>query len=114
MSDFDVMETPGGSALPPAGLPDAATARRRQAAVRESLDEVECEACIISNPVHVTYLTGFTGDSSWLILAPSRTWLLTDGRFTEQAAGECPGLDVELRQRARSWSIRSPGGDRST
>ena len=49
---------------------------------------------LVSNPVNVTYLTGFTGDSSYLVLARERAVLVSDGRFTEQIAEECPGLEA--------------------
>jgi Xaa-Pro aminopeptidase len=58
----------------------------------------EClDALLVSNPVNVTYLTGFSGDSSNLVLARQRALLVSDGRFTEQIAEECPGLEVQIR-----------------
>ena len=42
---------------------------------------------IISVP-NITYLTGFTGDASRLIVSKKGCAFLTDGRYTEQAAGE--------------------------
>jgi Xaa-Pro aminopeptidase len=58
----------------------------------ESLD-----ALLVSNPVNVSYLTGFSGDSSYLILARKHTVLVSDGRFTEQIAEECPDLETTIR-----------------
>jgi Xaa-Pro aminopeptidase len=55
------------------------------------------DALLVSNPVNVTYLTGFTGEASYLIVGRSRQMLVTDGRFTEQLADECPGLDLHVR-----------------
>jgi Xaa-Pro aminopeptidase len=52
---------------------------------------------LVSNPVNVTYLTGFSGDSSYLVLGRDRAVLVSDGRFTEQLAEECPGLEVFIR-----------------
>ena len=63
-----------------------------QAAAQEGLD-----ALLISNPINVTYLTGFGGDSSYLILSKDRTLLVSDGRFTQQIAEECPGLATYIR-----------------
>jgi Xaa-Pro aminopeptidase len=57
----------------------------------------ELDALAISNPVNVTYLTGFSGDSSWLILSPQRAILVSDGRYTVQIAEECPGLETVIR-----------------
>jgi Xaa-Pro aminopeptidase len=54
-------------------------------------------AILISGLANVRYLTGFSGDSSWLLLTPDRTVLLTDTRYVTQLAGECPGLELEVR-----------------
>jgi len=59
---------------------------------REAVD-----ALLVSHPVHVSYLTGFSGESSYLVLGRERTLLVTDGRFTEQLASECPGLELLVR-----------------
>ena len=52
---------------------DRAAGRREQLVcllAQEGLD-----ALLISNPVNVTYLTGFTGDSSTVVLTPDRAIL---------------------------------------
>jgi len=55
------------------------------------------DALLVSHPVNVRYLTGFTGDSSYLIAGRSHTLLVSDGRFAEQLAGECPDVEVHIR-----------------
>jgi Xaa-Pro aminopeptidase len=70
-------------------------ARRRNLA--RSLKSLGQEALLVSNPVNVTYLTGFTGEASYLIVGRSRHLLVTDGRFTGQLADECPGLELHVR-----------------
>src|SRR5262245_43948821 len=57
----------------------------------------ELDAYLITNPVNVTYLTGFSGESSYLLFGRDRTVLVSDSRFTEQLAEECPSLDVHIR-----------------
>lgn len=71
-------------------------ARRRQRLAR-TLKEENLDALMISNPVSVTYLTGFSGDSSYLILERRQTILVSDARFTVQIAEECPKLDTHIR-----------------
>lgn len=56
------------------------------------------ETLLVSNPVNVTYLTGFTGEDSFLLISRKGTTLLSDGRFTAQIGLECPGLDVLIRK----------------
>jgi Xaa-Pro aminopeptidase len=69
---------------------------QRRERLRAALSK-ELDALAISNPVNVTYLTGFSGDSSWLILLPQRTILVSDGRYTVQIVEECPGLETAIR-----------------
>lgn len=69
--------------------------RRERLAGQLAAEQVE--ALLISHPVNVSYLTGFSGDASWLVLGRQRTILVSDGRFTEQIADECPGLEVQIR-----------------
>src|SRR5260370_22666430 len=69
--------------------------RRRQ--LVELLDEENLDALLITHPVNVRYLTGFSGDSSYLIVTKHKTILVSDGRFTTQLAEECPGLETEIR-----------------
>jgi Xaa-Pro aminopeptidase len=70
-------------------------ARRRSLA--RKLKPLGLDALLVSNPVNVTYLTGFTGEASYLIVGRSRQLLATDGRFTEQLADECPDLELHVR-----------------
>ena len=70
--------------------------RRRELLARALPDE-GLDAYLISSPVNVSYLTGFSGDSSYLLLGRDRTVLVSDARFTEQLDEECPGLATHIR-----------------
>lgn len=69
----------------------------RRKRLARCLKEEQLDALLVSNPVNVTYLTGFSGDSSYLILGRKRTILVSDGRFTEQLAEECPEVETVIR-----------------
>ena len=69
--------------------------RLRQTTTQEGLDLL-----LITNPINVTYLTGFSGESSYLILTKNGTLLVSDGRFKAQIAEECPRLDAYIRSPA--------------
>ncbi|HYT87294.1 MAG TPA: Xaa-Pro peptidase family protein [Gemmataceae bacterium] len=69
----------------------------RRQRLAQSLAADSVDVLLVTNPVNVTYLTGFSGESSYLILGRDRAVLVSDGRFTEQLAEECPGLDVFIR-----------------
>jgi Xaa-Pro aminopeptidase len=64
----------------------------RRYAIRQRLDAV-----LISNPINVRYLTGFTGTDSYLIIGHSGDILLSDTRFMIQVEEECPGLEAYFR-----------------
>jgi Xaa-Pro aminopeptidase len=71
-------------------------AQRRDKLAR-LLPQEGLDALMISNPVNVTYLTGFSGDTSVLVVARDRVLLVSDFRFIEQLAEECPGLATHIR-----------------
>ncbi len=55
----------------------------------QKLDKSQVDAIFINSEPNITYLTGFTGDSSRLIVSQNAVVLITDGRYTEQAENEC-------------------------
>lgn len=59
---------------------------------RESL-----AALLVTDESNVSWLTGFSGDSSYLIVGQDVCVLVSDTRYTVQISEECPGLDVEIR-----------------
>ncbi len=69
----------------------------RRGRLLRKLKEPGIDSLLISGLSNVRYLTGFTGDSSWLYLNPSAAILLSDTRYATQLAHECRGLDVEIR-----------------
>jgi Xaa-Pro aminopeptidase len=70
---------------------------KRRGRLTQSLADEALDALLITNPVNVTYLTGFSGDSSHLVLMKDRALLVSDFRYTEQIAEECPGLPTHIR-----------------
>lgn len=76
-------------------------ASRRQE-IEALLAAESIDALLVTNPVNVTYLTNFTGDSSYLIATPNRAVLVSDGRFTVQIAEECPELATHIRPPSQS------------
>ena len=53
------------------------------------LEKQRLDALFVSSVENIRYLTGFTGDSSRLLITKTGTYLITDGRYTEQAEKEC-------------------------
>ena len=52
---------------------------------------------LVTDEINVTYLTGFTGDSSYLLVTPKQVVLLSDSRYTIQIQEECRDLEVDIR-----------------
>ena len=61
------------------------------------LKDTEADAILVTSEINVRYLTGFTGDSTFLLLAPQGTRLISDSRFATQIGEECPGLEAHIR-----------------
>jgi Xaa-Pro aminopeptidase len=71
------------------------TARRQK--LRSLIRKAEADALLVTNFKNVTYLTGFTGDDSYLLVTLEGERLVTDPRYTMQLEAECPGLPLEVR-----------------
>jgi Xaa-Pro aminopeptidase len=56
------------------------------------------DALLVTSFTNVTYLTGFTGDDSFLLVRQDGEVILTDFRYTTQLGEECPGLDLQVRR----------------
>jgi Xaa-Pro aminopeptidase len=59
------------------------------------------DGMLVTHPSNVTYLTGFSGEDSFLLLDPSGEFLLSDPRYEEQIGQECPGLAAAIRAPAQ-------------
>jgi Xaa-Pro aminopeptidase len=79
----------------PAGHAHAYTEARRHA-LRALLAHADLSALLVTKPVNVRYLTGFSGTYGALLLLHDRTLFFTDRRYERQAAAEVPGTEVVL------------------
>lgn len=70
---------------------------QRRDKLRQQLKKERLDGLLVTNFVNVTYLTGFTGDDSFLWLSPKGDLLLTDPRYTTQLEEECPELELAVR-----------------
>lgn len=71
-------------------MPEAADIAGRLDRVRQALERARLDALLVTAVPNVTYLSGFTGDDSALLITAADAVLVTDSRYTEQAAAECP------------------------
>ncbi|MEM9645320.1 MAG: Xaa-Pro peptidase family protein, partial [Planctomycetota bacterium] len=66
--------------------------RLRTHLVDECLDMI-----LITNEINVQYLSGFSGDSSYLLVGHDSAVVLSDRRYETQIASECPELRMAIR-----------------
>lgn len=78
------------------------TARRQR--IRKQLKKLGVDGLLVTNFANVTYLSGFTGDDSYLLVTRDRDILVSDPRYTTQLEEECPGLELEIRQTGTSMT----------
>lgn len=64
--------------------------------LRGGLDDHEIDALLVTDLTNIRYLTGFTGSNGVLWAARDRALLITDGRYTEQAANQISEADVDV------------------
>lgn len=94
----------------------------RLAACREQMAKAKVDAILLDKAEDITYLTGFTGEDSALVLRDGKTHLVTDSRYDEQARRECPWLPRIIRKgplmelvakRVKRWRIERLGVDQT-
>src|SRR5438874_6255272 len=61
------------------------------------IHEAKADALLVTNFTNVTYLTGFTGDDSYLLLGRRDTIVVSDSRYETQLQEECPDLKAHIR-----------------
>ena len=66
----------------------------RIARLRALLAEKIVDAVLITKEENVHYFSGFRGDSTALLVTPERLILVTDSRYTEQAAAEASDYEI--------------------
>ena len=77
----------------------SAQVKRRVARVVEALQEERLDGLLLTTPANITYLSGFRGEDSALLVTARGRFLVTDGRYTEEAERECPEAQVVEHRR---------------
>ena len=60
----------------------------RAARLFEVLSRGSSSSCLITDLSDIRWLTGFSGSHAWLVIHANKMFLITDGRYTEQARAE--------------------------
>ena len=70
---------------------------KRRDRLRRLIRKAGADALLVTNFTNVTYLTGFTGDDSYLLVTPNEAILMSDSRYTTQIEEECPDVEMAIR-----------------
>lgn len=80
----------------------------RQARLRTLVTSMHLDALVVTTPLNVTYLTGFTGSSGLLVVFPERVVFVTDGRYdlvVRRATAEGRMAAMDLSRVARRYDL---------
>ena len=69
----------------------------RRDRLRKAIKKANVDALLVTDFTNVTYLTGFTGDDSYLLVRRDGETVLSDPRYVTQFCEECPGVDLNIR-----------------
>ncbi len=58
------------------------------------MEEHNLEGFYVCKPENVRYISGYTGDDSYLFISKRKKYFITDPRYTEQAEYECSGYEI--------------------
>lgn len=78
---------------------------KRVKKVRKMLVPKGLDALLVTGAADVSYLSGFSGEDSWLIVGKKNVWLVTDSRWTLQAEEECRGCKIYERKGAMAEAV---------
>ena len=70
----------------------------RRDKVRRALRKLGVDALLVTDFTNVTYLTGFTGDDSYLLVRNDGDTIISDPRYTIQLGEEAAGVDLYIRK----------------
>ncbi len=58
--------------------------------IQERLSKENIDGFLVTCAENKRYLTNFSGSASWVVITQDRCLIMVDGRYTQQAADECP------------------------
>ena len=73
--------------------------------LREKMRDKELDSFLATDTQDVSYLSGFTGQDSYLLVSQRSRTLITDSRYLEQAQKQCAGLRVIERKGPLSEAV---------
>jgi Xaa-Pro aminopeptidase len=85
--------------------------RRRLSRLRRALRDAGCDSALLTNANDIRYLTGFSGDDSYALVAPRSVVVISDFRFEEDLRIVDGIARVHLRSGDITDAVRTVAGD---
>jgi Xaa-Pro aminopeptidase len=86
--------------------------RARVEALRQGLAAAGCDVLLLTHLTNVRWLTGFTGSAALVVVSPDELVFVTDGRYTDQAAGQLDAAGLGGGAAGTRLEISSAGQQR--
>ncbi len=77
-----------------------------KAILRKRFLELDIDGMLVTEPVNVKYLTGFSWSSGYIVLTRNQALFITDFRYQEQAASEVKGYKIIIERSERSEEVK--------
>lgn len=73
--------------------------------LRSYMEKEGLDGFYIAKPANVRCISGYTGEDSYLFIDRGAQYFITDPRYTEQAAMECPEYEIVDWRASKNYSI---------
>lgn len=71
----------------------------------EYLEKNHLDGFFITDPTNVRYISSYTGDDAYLLITRTKKYVISDARYTEQLAMECPDYEVVEYRKMGNYTI---------
>jgi Xaa-Pro aminopeptidase len=74
--------------------------KKRISALRDAFESIGLDSFFVTSNVNVSYLSGFKGQDSMLLVCRDKSYFITDSRYIEEASRTLKGFEVALVDKA--------------
>jgi Xaa-Pro aminopeptidase len=74
--------------------------RRRKKVIKLAQNETDLDAMLVTDPIGVRYLTGFSDSGAAVLFDGAKASLITSLMFKDRAPAECPGTDIVITDKS--------------
>src|SRR3990167_4742530 len=69
---------------------------RRQLRLESEIEKLRLDSFLVTNQTNVSYLSGFRGQDSVLLVTGKKRYFITDSRYLEEAREDVKGFCIQL------------------